>query len=41
MTGFFYCQTQGLFLPVFPDPSSARGKVTGKSSMHVYDLMTC
>ena len=37
MTGFFYGQTHGLFLPVFPDPSSARGGVTGKSIIDVYD----
>jgi len=37
MTGFFYGQTRGLFLPVFPDPSSARGAVTRKSIIDVYD----
>jgi len=37
MTGFFYGQTHGLFLPFFPDPSSARGGVTGKSIIDVYD----
>jgi len=37
MTGCFYGQTHGLFLPVFPDPSSARGGVTGKSIIDVYD----
>jgi len=37
MTGFVYGQTDGLFLPVFPDPSSARGGVTGKSIIDVYD----
>ena len=37
MTGFFYGQTHGIFLPVFPDPSSARGGVTGKSIIDVYD----
>jgi len=37
MTGFLYGQTHGLFLPVFPDPSSARGGVTGKSIIDVYD----
>ena len=37
MTGFFYDQTHGLFLPVSPDPSSARGGVTGKSIIDVYD----
>jgi len=36
MTGFFYGQTHGLFLPVFHDPSSARGGVTGKSIIDVY-----
>jgi len=37
MNGFFYGQTQGLFLPVFPDLSSARGGVTGKSIIDIYD----
>jgi len=37
MTGFFYGQTHRLFLPVFPDPSSARGGVTGKSIIDVYN----
>ena len=37
MTGFLYGQTHGLFLPVFPDPSSARTGVTGKSIIDVYD----
>ena len=37
MTGFFYGQTHGLFLPVFPDPLSARSGVTGKSIIDVYD----
>jgi len=26
-----------LFFPIFPDPSSARGGVTGKSIIDVYD----
>jgi len=30
MTGFFYGQTPGLFLPVFPDPFYATCGVTGK-----------
>ena len=37
MTGFFYGQTHGLCLPVFPDPSSARGGVTGKSIIDIND----
>src|SRR5437899_6575695 len=37
MTGFFYSQTHGLFLPVFHDTTSARGGVTGKSIIDVYD----
>jgi len=37
MIGCFYGQTHGLFLPVFPDPSSTRGRVTGKSIIDVYD----
>ena len=37
MTGCFYGQTHGLFLPVFPDPTSTRGGVTGKSIIDVYD----
>ncbi|RPB02212.1 hypothetical protein L873DRAFT_1674165 [Choiromyces venosus 120613-1] len=37
MTGCFYGQTHGLFLPVFPDPTSARGGVTGKSIINIYD----
>ncbi|RPB02935.1 hypothetical protein L873DRAFT_1585360, partial [Choiromyces venosus 120613-1] len=37
MTGCFYGQTHGLFLPVFPDPTSARGGVTGESIINVYD----
>src|ERR1700712_2337902 len=37
MTGCFYGQTHGLFLPVFPDPTSARGGVTGKSIINVYE----
>jgi len=37
ITGFFYGQTHGLFLHVFPDPSSARGGVTGKAIIDVYD----
>jgi len=37
MIGFFYSQTHGLFLPVLPDPSSARGGVTGKSIIDIYD----
>jgi len=37
MTGFFYGQTHGLFLPVFPDPTSAGGGVTGKSIIDVYE----
>ena len=30
MTGFFYGQEYGGFRPVFPDPSSTRGRVTAK-----------
>ena len=37
MTGCFYGQTHGLVLPVFPDPASTRGGVTGKSIIDVYD----
>ena len=37
MIGFFYGQTHGLFLPVFPDPSCTRGGVTEKSIIDVYD----
>jgi len=37
MTGSFYSQTHGLFLPVLPDPSSAGGGVTGKSIIDVSD----
>jgi len=37
MTGCFYGPTHGLFFPVFPDPSSARGRVTGKLIIDVYD----
>ena len=37
MTGFFYGQKYGGFLPVFPDSSSARGGVTAKSIIEVYD----
>src|ERR1700761_427011 len=37
MTGCFYGHTHGLFLPVFPDPTSTRGGVTGKSIIDVYD----
>jgi len=37
MTGFLYGQTHGLFLPVFPNPSSARGGVTRKSIIDVND----
>jgi len=37
MTGFFYGQTHSLFLPVFPHPASARGGVTGKPIIDVYN----
>jgi len=37
ITGFFYGQTHHLFLPVFPVPSSARGGVTEKSIIDVYN----
>ncbi|RPB04694.1 hypothetical protein L873DRAFT_1758743 [Choiromyces venosus 120613-1] len=37
MTGFFYGQKYGYFLPVFPDPSSASGGITAKSIIEVYD----
>jgi len=37
MTGCFYGQAHGLFLPVFPDSSSVEGGVTGKSIIDVYD----
>ena len=38
MTGFFYGQKYGCFLPVFPNSSSAgSGVTTGKSIIEVYD----
>jgi len=37
ITGFFYGQTPGLFLPVFPDPSYAESRVTGKLIIDIYD----
>jgi len=37
MTGFFLWSNSWSFLPVFPDPSSARGRVTGKSIIDIYD----
>jgi len=37
MTGFFYGQKYGCFLPVFSHHSSAGGGVTGKSIIEVYD----
>jgi len=37
MTDFFYGQTPCLFLPVLPDPTSARGGVTGESIIDIYD----
>ncbi|RPA91219.1 hypothetical protein L873DRAFT_1871685 [Choiromyces venosus 120613-1] len=37
MTGFFHGQRHSLFLPVFPNPSSAGSGVTGKSIIDVYD----
>ncbi|RPB02244.1 hypothetical protein L873DRAFT_1787655 [Choiromyces venosus 120613-1] len=37
MIGFFHGQKHGLFLPIFPDPSSTGGGVTGKSIIDVYD----
>ncbi|RPB03771.1 hypothetical protein L873DRAFT_1840978 [Choiromyces venosus 120613-1] len=37
MTGFFYGQRHSLFLPVFPDPSSAGSTVTGMFIIDVYD----
>jgi len=37
MSGFFYGQTHDLFLPVFHNPSSARGRVTGKSIINFCD----
>ena len=37
ITGFFYGQNHGLFLPVFPDPSYAGSGVTGKSIIDVYN----
>jgi len=37
MTGFIYGQTQGLFLRVLLDPSSAKGRVTRKSIIDVYE----
>jgi len=36
MTGFFHGQTQCLFLPVFHEPFSARGGVTGNSIIDIY-----
>ncbi|RPA89701.1 hypothetical protein L873DRAFT_1720734, partial [Choiromyces venosus 120613-1] len=37
MTGLFHGQRHHLFLPAFPDPSSAGDGVTGKSIIDVYD----
>ena len=37
MTGFCYSQTHSLFLPIFLNPFFARGGVTGKSIIDVYD----
>jgi len=37
MTVFFYSQKYGCFLPVFPDSSSSRGRVTAQAIIEVYD----
>jgi len=37
MTGFFYGEKYGFFLPVFPDPNSAAGGVTSRSIIQVCD----